>query len=1113
MKKLIFIFCLFISLGASAQRIYKVEGQPQRFVNALGIPVMPASYYNNSSDTALIFFDRNDTSTISFKFKGLVKKLAGSRLPWDSLTGVPSNFSTTYALSNDIQDSLLNKVSRNGSYANPSWITSLDYSKLTGTVPTWNQNTTGNAATVTNGVYTTGSYADPSWITGLAWSKISGAPAFITGINSTMVTTALGYTPENAANKGIANGYADLDAGGKIPASRIDFGQTGQTFVVASQSAMLAVSGANIGALAIRTDQNKNYRLIAQPASTLANWQVLLSPDAPVQSVNGFTGNVNLLTTHISEGSNYWWTAARSRAAQSLTTSGSSGAATYDNTTGVLNIPTYTLAGLGGQPALSGTGFVKISGTTISYDNSTYYLASNPNGYISGNQTITLSGDVSGSGTTAITTTIGALKVTNAMLAGSIDYAKMNAATVPTWNQNTTGTASNVTGIVAISNGGTGSATQNFVDLTTAQTVGGTKTYTSPINVTNQNINLSNAYFYSGKLVAGTNIALIGMNASDKVSIDPNGYGVVVGNTMALGGALSGTTLSMSGAGRFSGATGFSGLGGGISVNAALGLSSGMIHYIDNVAKAYTYSTGSSQILESVSGVDIRLISGGSLSLVAKPNRILVNTATDNVIDALQVAGSGLFMGAIKTSGDLFLKTTGAVVFNSDANLNTQIYHSAGRLIFYTGGGERASISSTGVATFSSTVAMPYLSITTGSNVLANINSTNATGGYLTWQTNGTTIADLGTATQIFGSGGSEVFGINGRGARAIAFGTNNTQRVIITPAGNVGINNAGSNARLEVVATSGEIFRADAAGGAYRIVAYQNGVNLAGIFYNGGQGTFDKPLYVGGFNGGYTAVSLGSIGGGYGSVGYNSDFRSTNDLYKASDFASKILFQSGGFQFLTAPSGTVGNPISWTNVLNILKSGAAAFGNTVLATSFTSNSRTTLGAAYIADNATSGNNVGIAFTSSGVISTDGNGSYSIKNFGSSSSRWGTINATTGDFSSTVTSTGFIKSGSSDSYFLLGGGGHVATSTYATTASLSSYVNTTGNQYEIGGNKSFLGAVEVVSLKTTGGPGTPGVLKFGGKTNDTVFTAGSQYVLPVNIDGTTYYIRLWAGIN
>lgn len=34
------------------------------------------------------------------------------------------------------------------------------------------------------------------------------------------------------------------------------------------------------------------------------------------------------------------------------------------------------------QPQLNGTGFVKASGTTISYDNSTYYLASNPSAFI-----------------------------------------------------------------------------------------------------------------------------------------------------------------------------------------------------------------------------------------------------------------------------------------------------------------------------------------------------------------------------------------------------------------------------------------------------------------------------------------------------------------------------------------------------------------------------------------------------------------------------------------------------------------------------------------------------------------------------------------------------------
>lgn len=35
----------------------------------------------------------------------------------------------------------------------------------------------GNAATVTNGVYTTGSYVNPSWITSLAYSKLTGVPA------------------------------------------------------------------------------------------------------------------------------------------------------------------------------------------------------------------------------------------------------------------------------------------------------------------------------------------------------------------------------------------------------------------------------------------------------------------------------------------------------------------------------------------------------------------------------------------------------------------------------------------------------------------------------------------------------------------------------------------------------------------------------------------------------------------------------------------------------------------------------------------------------------------------------------------------------------------------
>lgn len=45
----------------------------------------------------------------------------------------------------------------------------------TGATGTWGISITGNAATVTNGVYTTGSYADPTWLTSLALSKLTGA--------------------------------------------------------------------------------------------------------------------------------------------------------------------------------------------------------------------------------------------------------------------------------------------------------------------------------------------------------------------------------------------------------------------------------------------------------------------------------------------------------------------------------------------------------------------------------------------------------------------------------------------------------------------------------------------------------------------------------------------------------------------------------------------------------------------------------------------------------------------------------------------------------------------------------------------------------------------------
>lgn len=126
-------------------------------------------------------------------------------------------------------------------------------------------------------------------------------------------------------------------------------------------------------------------------------WQKVDNTES-VTSVNGFTGAVVLTTSNISEGSNLYYTDARARAAISLTTTGSSGAATYSNLTGVLNIPQYTLSGLGGVPTtrsltINGTAYDLSADRSWSVGTVTSIATSGP---ITG-------GTITGSGTIGIT--------------------------------------------------------------------------------------------------------------------------------------------------------------------------------------------------------------------------------------------------------------------------------------------------------------------------------------------------------------------------------------------------------------------------------------------------------------------------------------------------------------------------------------------------------------------------------------------------------------------------------------------------------------------------------------------------------------------------------------
>lgn len=82
---------------------------------------------------------------------------------------------------------------------------------------------------------------------------------------------------------------------GKIAAAVIPAQAIHDTFVVANQTAMLALSGAGVGDYAVRSDTGNTYVLSATPPSTLANWVLLPAPTG-IASFNGRTGAVTPAT-------------------------------------------------------------------------------------------------------------------------------------------------------------------------------------------------------------------------------------------------------------------------------------------------------------------------------------------------------------------------------------------------------------------------------------------------------------------------------------------------------------------------------------------------------------------------------------------------------------------------------------------------------------------------------------------------------------------------------------------------------------------------------------------------------------------------------------------------
>jgi hypothetical protein len=280
-------------------------------------------------------------------------------------------------------------------------------------------------------------------------------------------------------------------------------------------------------------------------------WQKIDNSDLVV-SVNGQTGAVTLTTTNISEGTNQYFTNTRARSALSAGTGIS-----YDSSTGVITnsspdqtvaltagtgistsgtYPNFTIANTAPDQtvSLTGSGTTTISGT---YPNFTVSSADQYTGTVT---SVTGTSPVASSGgnTPAISLASGygdtqnpyASKTANYFLAspngsaGVPTFRAIVAADVPTLNQNTTGTASNVTGTVAIGNGGSGQ--------TTAQTA----------------MNAFAGAVTSGSYLRGngTNVVMSAIQASDVPTLNQNTTGTAsnVTGTVAIANGGTGATTA-----------------------------------------------------------------------------------------------------------------------------------------------------------------------------------------------------------------------------------------------------------------------------------------------------------------------------------------------------------------------------------------------------------------------------------------------------------------------------------------------------------------------------------------------------------------------------------------